>query len=171
MVFRWVASLIMMTTFSVVIQAQSATVKSNAYDLMLQSLLSHSVPEVDIYDVMDAEEPVIFLDAREENEYEVSHIENAIHVGYDDFDISSVESLPKDTKVIVYCSVGYRSEKVAEQLIKEGFSDVANMYGGIFEWKNRNMPVYTSDHKLTDRVHAFDRTWGIWLSNGIKVYK
>ena len=66
----------------------------------------------------------------------------------------------------MYCSVGYRSEKVSEKLIKAG----SNMYGSIFEWVNQGRPVYDSDGVPTDRVHAFDETWGAWLLKGEKVF-
>jgi hypothetical protein len=44
------------------------------------------------------------------------------------------------------------------------------MYGGIFEWVNNGYPIVNSAGP-TQRVHAFDRTWGVWLKKGEKVYK
>ena len=57
---------------------------------------------------------VTFFDAREPREYDVSHIENALLVGYNHFDINTVKNIPKDKKIIVYCSMGYRSEKITK---------------------------------------------------------
>ncbi len=149
--------------------AHAQEVGSKAYDIMLQSLLSHTVKEISVKDVKDNKE-VIFVDARERNEFDVSHIRNAIFVGYDSLDLSPMEKIDKNKEVIVYCSVGYRSEKVSEKLEKMGFKNVSNLYGGIFEWKNQELPIVSDDNKTTNEIHAFSRVWGIWLNKGKKVY-
>lgn len=144
-------------------------VKSRAYRAMLGKLLSHSVPECSVATAADEPAKAVFLDAREPEEYAVSHIQGALPVGYDHFDLASIQNLPKDTAIVVYCSVGYRSEKIAEKLIRAGFTRVSNLYGGIFEWVNEDHPV-VNEQGPTDRVHAFDRKWGVWLNKGTKVY-
>lgn len=143
-------------------------VESSAYNLMLKTMLSHDVDEVSVQDAVAAEN-VVYIDAREQQEYKVSHIKDAVWVGYDDFDIARMDDVPKDKKVIVYCSVGKRSEDVTEKLVNAGYEDVANLYGGIFEWVNQGEPVY-KDGEETSRVHAYSKTWGIWLKDGEKVY-
>lgn len=144
--------------------------QSKAYDLMLSTLLSHTVNEIYVEDINETDTNLIFLDAREKKEFEVSHIKNAYWVGYNDFNFKRLNHLPKDKKIIVYCSVGYRSEKIAERLKKKGFKNVYNLYGGIFEWVNQGKPVYDASGKVTQNVHAYDYTWGIWLSKGNKIY-
>ncbi|MDF9798803.1 hypothetical protein OKW21_004066 [Catalinimonas alkaloidigena] len=44
------------------------------------------------------------------------------------------------------------------------------MYGGIFEWVNQGQDVVDSSGQPTEKVHAYDRVWGIWLKQGEKVY-
>ena len=144
-------------------------VANKAYNIMLQTLLSHSVPELLIDDLDENDTNIIFLDAREKDEYNVSHIKGAQFVGYDNFSLKSVKGIAKDSKIVIYCSVGYRSEKIAEKLIKDGYSNVSNLYGGIFEWKNRGNDVYKNE-AITEKVHAYNRAWGIWLTKGKKVY-
>ncbi|MFT6442587.1 MAG: rhodanese-related sulfurtransferase [Salibacteraceae bacterium] len=147
----------------------SQTVEDRGYSAKLQKLLSHTVPEVSVSEV-DTNESIVFVDAREENEYKVSHIKKAVWVGYDKLNLSKLKDTHKNQKIIVYCSVGYRSEKVSEKLIKQGFTDVSNLYGGIFEWKNRGRPVYENETQTTEKVHAYDKTWGQWLRRGQKCY-
>jgi 3-mercaptopyruvate sulfurtransferase SseA len=54
-------------------------------------------------------------------------------------------------------------------LQQAGFTNVKNLYGGIFQWMNEKKPVY--NHKgLTQQVHPYSRSWGIWLQRGEKVY-
>jgi rhodanese-related sulfurtransferase len=146
-----------------------AQVQSTAYDLMLKALLSHDVKEVSVMQAKQSHH-VLFLDARELKEYNVSHIRNARHVGYDNFNIQTLDYLNKKQPIIVYCSVGYRSEKIAGQLVKAGFTQVANLYGGIFEWVNQGNEVVNLNGEKTDRVHAYSNTWGVWLNKGTKVY-
>lgn len=144
-------------------------VKSGAYRLMLKTLLQHSVPEVTVPEAAKKASSTTFLDARESREYDVSHLKGARCVGYDRFDLSQLDLPDKNARIVVYCSVGYRSEKIAEKLIAAGYKNVANLYGGIFEWVNQDQPVY-NDKGKTKEVHAYDKTWGVWLNKGKKVY-
>lgn len=145
-------------------------VESKSYSLLLKTLLSHTVQEISAEELHQLKDSVILIDAREPAEYKVSHIKDAIAVGYDNADTTLLDQLPKDKKIVVYCSVGYRSEKIAERLQSKGFKDVSNLYGGIFEWKNVGYEV-VNDSGKTENVHAFNKKWGIWLNKGNKVYE
>lgn len=115
---------------------------------------------------------MILLDAREKKEFEVSHFNNAVWVGYDTFSIQNLlNRLPnKNAEIVVYCSVGVRSEKIGEQLQKAGYTNVKNLYGGIFAWKNNNLPVYNPQGNKTEKIHAYSKKWGKWLEADEKVY-
>ncbi len=154
-----------------IFSSKAQKVESSAYELMLSGLLSHSVNEIGVDEFAKATEDYLILDARAEKEFKVSHIEGATWVGYENFDLSTIEDMPKDKPVLVYCSVGYRSEKIAEKLEKAGFKNVTNLYGGIFEWKNQGHSVVDTSQNETERVHAYSRSWGIWLNKGKKVYE
>lgn len=144
-------------------------VESASYRAMLKTLLDHSVPEIQVQDAVRDSAAILFLDARESKEYAVSRIKNALHIGYDHFDSTKLMNISKDRRIVVYCSVGYRSEKIAEKLSAAGYDNVANLYGGIFEWVNQGNPVF-NDKGPTQEVHAYDRKWGVWLKKGKKVY-
>ncbi|HAF78076.1 MAG TPA: rhodanese-like domain-containing protein, partial [Maribacter sp.] len=82
-----------------------------------------------------------------------------------------LESLPDKTQpIIVYCSIGVRSEDIGEKLKELGYTKILNLYGGIFDWKNKGGQVFNSKEIPTDSVHAFSRHWGKLLQEGIKVY-
>jgi rhodanese-related sulfurtransferase len=151
------------------VQAQ-AHVESKAFDLMLSTLLAHDVKEISVIDVT-SDTTIIYLDAREKAEYDVSHIKNAIWVGYDTFNAAEIDNFDKEATYIVYCSVGYRSEKITHQLEVNGFLFVTNLYGGIFEWVNQGKPVYDNAGNQTTKVHAYSSKWGVWLNEGEKVYE
>lgn len=113
----------------------------------------------------------LILDTRTANEYAVSHIEGAVFVDYAKFDKAMARDWPRDRAVVVYCTVGYRSERVGERLKKLGFKHVYNLYGGIFEWVNQGNPVVDAAGKPTTQVHAYSEDWGQWLLKGEKVYQ
>lgn len=144
-------------------------VQNRAYRALLHTLLSHNVPEISVQEAAVNASQYLFLDAREAEEYEISHIARARWVGYETFNLSCLKGEDKNTPIIVYCSVGYRSEKIAEKLLAAGFQKVWNLYGGIFEWVNAGNPVYNAAGP-TEEVHAYSRSWGVWLKRGKKVY-
>lgn len=145
-------------------------VEAPPFAATLRTLLEHDVPERDVDAVAAARPAPVLLDAREADEYAVSRLPGARWVGYEDFDPARVADLDPDAPVVVYCSVGYRSEKVAGRLREAGFRDVANLYGGIFEWVNRGHAVVDAEGRPTERVHAYSRTWGVFLRRGERVY-
>lgn len=142
-------------------------------DKLLKKYNDNGVPYISVQELAIPKAEVILLDARELKEYEVSHIKNAICVGYDNFNLDEIKKqLPnKNDQIVVYCSLGIRSETIAEKLKKAGYKNVLNLYGGIFEWKNNNFPVYNAAKKETDSIHAFSLEWSKWLKKGIKVYE
>ena len=150
--------------------APAQRTSNRAFGTMIDALLSESVPVVTC-DELTKMPAAVRLDAREKAEFAVSHLPGARWVGHDDFTLSRVVDVPRDTPVVVYCSVGYRSEKIGEKLQAAGFTNVKNLYGSLFEWVNQGHPVVDSAGHPTDRVHAYSRTWVIWLNRGTKVYE
>ena len=144
------------------------TVQNESYRKMLDTLLTHSVREVTPLQLQHTP-AICYLDAREKPEYDISHIKDAIWVGYKNFKKKRLEALDKNTQIVVYCSVGYRSEKITEKLEKLGFSNVSNLYGGIFEWAHHNYILY-NNHGVTDSIHTYDKNWSQWLQTGTKIY-
>lgn len=140
-------------------------------DKTLKRLNKGSVAYLSVPDLATGPSPIL-LDTREQEEYTVSHLRDAIWVGYREFHVDTVlRQFPdKNSALVVYCSVGVRSENIGEKLKRAGYTHVKNLYGGIFEWKNRGYPVFNMDGKETDSVHAFDKRWGKLLKKGIKVY-
>lgn len=144
-------------------------------DALLNRHNTKNIPYIAIHEMSESISMLnpIILDAREPQEFNISHIKNAIHVGFDEFNIEqTIKQLPnKNQTIIVYCSIGIRSETIAHQLREAGYINVKNLYGGIFEWKNQKHPVYNINGIETDSLHAFSKQWSKWLKNGIKVYK
>jgi rhodanese-related sulfurtransferase len=131
-----------------------------------------NVPNISVERLATPKTNVVLLDTREPKEYEVSHLKDAIYLGFNNFNIETVthKISDKSTPIVVYCSLGIRSELVAHQLIKAGYTNIQNLYGGIFEWKNKGFQVYNTKQKATDSVHTYSKQWSKWLIEGIKIY-
>jgi len=148
-----------------------ATMAQSPLDARLDTLLSHTVPVIhqDELAQMLGHKEIALLDIRTKAEYNVSHVKGAEFVDYDSFTPEMVAGLDKNKQVVVYCSVGYRSEKIGEKLQELGFTKVKNLYGGIFEWKNNAHTVVNNQNMPTDSVHTFNADWGAHLKKGVKV--
>ncbi len=147
-----------------------ASCQTKDYKEKLESLYRHSVPLISTNELSQEKDNLVILDIRSKKEFEVSHIEGARFVDYDRFSTDDVKELSVESEIVVYCSVGYRSEKVGEKLLKSGYTNVRNLYGGIFQWKNDGYEVVDMQSKPTDSVHTYNKRWSKWLMKGVKVY-
>jgi rhodanese-related sulfurtransferase len=144
-----------------------------AFDEKLMSLYRNTVPLITVEVLQNnlaKDKNVVLLDIRTATEYNVSHLPRAKFVDYKKFKSHHLDTVPRDTPIVLYCSVGYRSERVGEQLIAMGFKDVNNLYGGIFEWVNKGYAVVDRSGKGTTHVHTYNKSWSRWLEKGVKVY-
>jgi rhodanese-related sulfurtransferase len=73
-------------------------------------------------------------------------------------------SVNKDTKILVCCTIGYRSSQHARKLRVQGY-DAANLEGGIVAWTQEGLPLMhrSSDGKEspTTEVHVFGKQWAL----------
>ncbi|GAC1593930.1 MAG: hypothetical protein NVS3B25_16240 [Hymenobacter sp.] len=153
--------------------SEVASRPSPAYAQLLQTLYRHTVPTVaSAVLVRELSEPAapLLLDARTPAEYQVSHLQGARFINYDSVATVQLPGVDRSRPVVVYCSVGCRSERLGERLQALGFQYVHNLYGGLFEWVNEGYPVYNAGG-LTSDVHPYSLVWSPWLKRGRKVYK
>lgn len=82
------------------------------------------------------------LDVRAANEYKEGYIGNAKNITVGDLK-GRLNMLPKNKEqsVLVYCLTGARSAKAASMLVKEGYTNVSNLTGGITAWKTAGLLV------------------------------
>ena len=136
-----------------------------SFEKKIDKLLSHSVPEIIVGDLKEKFDAYLVLDARELEEFNTSHIPNAVHLGYNNYDLNILDEVDKDQMIVVYCSIGYRSEKIAEILEKKGFKYVYNLYGSIFEWANQGYKLVDTDNIQTFEIHTYSKKWSKWVDN------
>ncbi len=107
---------------------------------------------------------ILLIDVREYEEYAVSHIPGARHLT----DAKAIATLALQEKkaVVVYCSVGYRSSKMAQRLKKTGVENISNLEGSIFAWANASLPL-VNQAGTTRAVHSYNQYWGKILNETV----
>ena len=96
----------------------------------------------DIKKKLDAGEPMIIVDTREDNEWARGHIPNAVHLGKGVIERDIERAIPdKDATLVLYCGGGYRSALAADNLQKMGYRNVISMDGGWRGWTEAGFPT------------------------------
>ncbi len=142
------------------------------FDRRVSQLIDFSVPVIGVDELKNIAEKVVLLDAREKEEFEISHIESAQQIGYKKLNLDLLNDVPKDQAIVLYCSIGYRSEKIGKKLQKMGYTKVYNLYGSIFEWINQGNTVVDKAGQPTDQIHTYNKKWSKWVEDGkaVKVW-
>ena len=86
-----------------------------------------------------AESPVL-VDVREDDELVEAHVEGATHVPMSAF-VERHAELPRDRPLFVMCASGSRSSAATAFLLRNGWTDVVNVEGGITAWQRAGLPV------------------------------
>ncbi|CAN5587605.1 rhodanese-like domain-containing protein [soil metagenome] len=132
----------------------------------------HDVPWITTRELADwladqrRPQPVL-LDVRTPAEWNVSHLPGARRVAPEADAKTAAHGLPKDTPIVTYCSVGYRSAKMAERLRAAGYRRVQNLEGSIFEWANERRPLVREGEPVV-RVHPYNSVWGHLLEPAVR---
>lgn len=108
----------------------------------------------------------LLLDVRSHAEYDVSHLHGARWVNTDQPVGQATAGIAHTAPIITYCSVGYRSSAYAQRLIQDGFTNVHDLQGSIFQWADDGLPVYR-DGRVVDQVHPYNRYWGQLLKRSL----
>ena len=136
---------------------------------LVDALITEHFPDVpsvttpELASLLSGGTDVILLDARAPEEYAVSHLKEARLAFSADEAAALLEAADPDAVVVAYCSVGYRSAALTEQLRARGFENVYNLQGSIFEWANEGRPVFR-DGAAVAQVHPYDDAWGQLLA-------
>ena len=111
---------------------------------------------------------LLLFDVREPEEYEVSHLPGAQPVPSRDEALRALQNVSPNQRIVLYCSVGYRSSDLAGFLMKRGFTKVYNLEGSIFAWANEERPVYRGKQRVRV-VHPYDNNWGRLLKKSLRL--
>ena len=99
--------------------------------------------ELEAY-ISEASSPPVFLDVREQWEYDIVHFPNSKLIPMAQLSVQ-LDELDLDTEFVVVCHHGIRSRNAALYMEQHGFKKVINLKGGIDAWADevdRSMPTY-----------------------------
>ncbi len=146
--------------------------QSKNFEKKINALISFNVDTISVSTLKKNKDEYLVLDAREMEEFKTSHINGAQCVGFDNFNTDTFANTypDKNRPIAVYCSIGVRSEQIGLKLQALGYTQVKNVYGGIFEWSNQEKPLIDIRENSTKNVHTFSKEWSVWLEKGNKVY-
>lgn len=101
------------------------------------------VPQVTVEElkqIRDRGESPVLLDVREPHEYALSDLPDSIKVPLGALP-RSLDRIPKDRELVVYCRSGARSANAVEFLRRNGFDRAVNLVGGVNAWAERIDPA------------------------------
>ncbi|XP_078600155.1 uncharacterized protein LOC144875181 [Branchiostoma floridae x Branchiostoma japonicum] len=128
----------------------------------------------------DGSNEVLLLDSRPVEEYDISHIPDAVCVDHNGDLTPALDRIRQENNtsrplsVVAYCSLGYRSSVVAKRLEEElnklpsGSSNrpisIYNLEGSLFKWANEGRAMEDSEGKKTTLAHPYSSVWGKLLN-------
>ena len=103
------------------------------------------VPGIDVAEAANrlaSDDPkgALLVDVREADELAVVRVADAIHVPTSTF-TDHAEELPRDRPLLIMCATGVRSAAVTGYLLRNGWTEVTNVDGGITAWQRAALPV------------------------------
>ena len=105
-------------------------------DHFADSRNNHISPEE--WDKMMEDEDVVLIDTRNDYEYEVGTFEGAINPDIQMFsefpDYLENSGIPKNKKVMIFCTGGIRCEKAIYEMQDQGYEQVYQLDGGILKY-------------------------------------
>jgi rhodanese-related sulfurtransferase len=104
-----------------------------------QELLAEAkrrVKEIGVKDAMPlaSRQNVVFLDVREQHEYNLGKIPGAVTISRGNLEKNVETAVPRDRTVVVYCANGNRSAFAADVLGVMGYRDVSSLREGFSGW-------------------------------------
>jgi len=114
--------------------------------------------------------PPLLLDVRSPEEFALSHIPGALQVCPNAKPEDVLRIIGNRREIVVYCSVGYRSARLASRLIHQRIDKkptIYNLRGSIFQWANEKRPLVDA-HGPASKVHPYDRSWGRLLDPRVR---
>ncbi|MGZ9587042.1 rhodanese-like domain-containing protein [Paenibacillus marinisediminis] len=105
------------------------------------------VKQINVLDLMarlaaepSAEPSIVMIDVREQEEVIHGIIPGAKHIPMNDIP-ARIEELQEHEEIIFICRSGYRSERVCEYLLQQGYNGGVNLEGGMLAWMNAEGPI------------------------------
>jgi rhodanese-related sulfurtransferase len=102
--------------------------------------IAKNLSPVEAYQLLKERGDVYLLDVRTAGEFREVRLDGAKLIPIDQL-LRRMQEVPRTRPVLVYCAVGSRSSQVVGYMARIGFPEVYNLYGGIYAWGKKGLPV------------------------------
>lgn len=98
-------------------------------------------PEVSSREALEKQSAgALLVDVREPWEYVEVRAPGALLIPLGEF-VRRFGELPRDRELLMICHSGYRSMQAANFLLRQGYTSVENVMGGMDEWEYAGLPI------------------------------
>ena len=103
-----------------------------------------AIPTIDVTEAdrrrrEDDASPLV-IDVREPNEFATVRLEEGVALVPLSQFAQRWQELPRDRPLLLMCAAGGRSAAATAHLLRNGYTDVANVAGGITQWERAGLP-------------------------------
>jgi sulfur-carrier protein adenylyltransferase/sulfurtransferase len=118
--------------------------------------------EIELVSVDEAQAEIAggvkLIDVREQNEWDESHLEAAIHVPQGEL-VERIDDVAPDTseRLLLHCRTDNRSGRMAQELQTLGYDNVGVVEGGIVAWENAGLPTVNASGLTKDQRNRYSR--------------
>jgi len=106
--------------------------------VLIQILPPRGVEQITVYDLADMlkdkDNDYQYIDVRSPKKFRELHVYGFKNIPLNDLK-KEIDTLSKDKKVVVMCQRGIYGNEACKILKRQGFSDLANVRGGVVTWE------------------------------------
>ena len=106
----------------------------------VDAAVARNLSPQEAFNLVEKRSDLYLLDVRTPGEFQQVRLEGAHLIPIDQF-VKRLAEVPKERPILVYCAVGSRSAQVINYLARQGYTEIYNLYGGIYSWQQTGYPV------------------------------
>ena len=136
----WIVLTLLMIVLSMTIVACGDEKTENTPEATVPASVQN-VTVQQAYEVVSKDNGALFIDVREQNEWDQIHAVGATLIPLSVFEQQAPAQLPKDADIYIICNSGNRSTSASEYLISLGYESIYNIQGGTQAWVSAGLPT------------------------------
>jgi len=102
--------------------------------------ISASYPPIAAQQLIQQRQDLLVVDVRTPQELKEGRIEGSVLVDFWDI-MQRKHQLPRNRPLLLVCAVGGRSYAAMQVLSQQGYPEIYNLKGGIYDWKKAGLPL------------------------------
>ena len=106
----------------------------------VDAAVARNLSPQEAFNLVEKRNDLYLLDVRTPGEFQQARLQGAHLIPIDQF-VKRLAEVPKERAILVYCAVGSRSAQVVNYLARQGYTEIYNLYGGIYSWQQTGYPV------------------------------